>query len=767
MNDRTIPEAINPTANEASFTDDGSAGREAVSEWGFLHWTNAGADFRPTAMDGGSAGNAGAVFRPGRRAFLKASAVAGGGLLIGFHLPLANRAGEAQAATNEFIPNAWIRIDANDTVTLRVASSEMGQGVYTAIPMLLAEELECDWARIQVEMAPADKAYTNPLIGMQLTGGSTAVRAFWTPLRQAGAAARDLLIRAAAQTWKVQEDECRAENGVVLHQTGNLKASYGVLAAKAATLPVPSEVFLKEPGEFKLIGKSTARLDTPLKVNGSAVFGMDVKLPGLLTAVVARCPVFGGKPKKFDATKAKSVPGVSQVLSVHSGIAVVADSFWAAHQGRAALAVEWDEGAHAKLDSAEIRKQLERALKKKGVKARNDGDTVKALKAAPKIIEAVYEAPYLAHACMEPMNCTALVKKGSCELWVPTQNQTGAQFVAAQITGLPSEKIKVNTTFLGGGFGRRSEQDFVAEAVQLAMATGAPVKLIWTREDDMHHDYYRPATLNRLSAALDKDGMPLAWRHEIAGGSIFSRVFPNSIKDGVDNTSVEGAANLPYAIPNLLVTWAMENGAVPVGFWRSVGSSQNAYITECFLDELAAAAGKDPYEYRRALLTKHPRHLGVLELAAQKAGWGTPLQSGRTRGIAVAESFGSYCAQVAEVSVERGQVRVQRVVCAIDCGLVVNPDTVVAQMESGIVYGLTAALKGEITVRNGRIEQGNFNDYPLLRFEEMPDIEVHIVKSAEHPGGVGEPGTPPIAPAVANAVFAATGKPVRKLPIRV
>ena len=767
MNDRTIPEAINPTANEASFTDDGSAGREAVSEWGFLHWTNAGADFRPTAMDGGSAGNAGAVFRPGRRAFLKASAVAGGGLLIGFHLPLANRAGEAQAATNEFIPNAWIRIDANGTVTLRVASSEMGQGVYTAIPMLLAEELECDWARIQVEMAPADKAYTNPLIGMQLTGGSTAVRAFWTPLRQAGAAARDLLIRAAAQTWKVQEDQCRAENGVVLHQTGNLKASYGVLAAKAATLPVPSEVFLKEPGEFKLIGKSTARLDTPLKVNGSAVFGMDVKLPGLLTAVVARCPVFGGKPKKFDATKAKSVPGVSQVLSVHSGIAVVADSFWAAQQGRDALAVEWDEGAHAKLDSAEIRKQLERALKKKGVKARNDGDTVKALKAAPKIIEAVYEAPYLAHACMEPMNCTALVKKGSCELWVPTQNQTGAQFVAAQITGLPSEKIKVNTTFLGGGFGRRSEQDFVAEAVQLAMATGAPVKLIWTREDDMHHDYYRPATLNRLSAALDKDGNPVAWRHEIAGGSIFSRVFPNSIKNGVDNTSVEGAANLPYAIPNLQVTWAMENGVVPVGFWRSVGSSQNAYITECFLDELAAAAGKDPYEYRRTLLANHPRHLGVLELAAQKAGWGTPLQSGRTRGIAVAESFGSYCAQVAEVSVERGQVRVQRVVCAIDCGLVVNPDTVVAQMESGIVYGLTAALKGEITVRNGRIEQGNFNDYPLLRFEEMPDIEVHIVKSAEHPGGVGEPGTPPIAPAVANAVFAATGKPVRKLPIRV
>lgn len=701
-----------------------------------------------------------------RRLFLKAGAVAGGGLLIGFHLPLASRSGEAEAAVNEFVPNAWIRIDADDTVTLRVASSEMGQGVYTAIPMLLAEELDCDWARINVEMAPADKAYTNPIIGMQLTGGSTAVRAFWTPLRQAGATARDLLIRAAAQTWKVKEDECHAENGLVLHKTSTLKASYGALAMKAATLPVPSEVFLKEPGEFRLIGKSTPRLDTPLKVNGSAVFGIDVKLPGLLTAVVARCPVFGGKPKKFDATKAKDVPGVRQVLSIHSGIAVVADSFWAAQQARNALVVEWDEGAQAKLDSAAIRKQLELALKKKGVNARNDGDVAKAFKDATKRIEAVYEVPYLAHACMEPMNCTALVKKDSCELWVPTQNQTAAQFVASQITGLSLEKVKVNTTFLGGGFGRRSEQDFVAEAVQLAMATGTPVKLIWTREDDMQHDYYRPATLNRLSAALDKDGSPVAWRHEIAGGSIFSRVFPNAIKNGIDNTSVEGAANMPYAIPNLQVTWVMENGAVPVGFWRSVGSSQNAYVTECFLDELAAAAGKDPYEFRRALLTKHPRHLGVLELAAQKAGWGSPLPAGRARGIAVAEAFGSYCAQVAEVSVESGQVRVHRVVCAIDCGQVVNPDTVIAQMESGIVYGLTAALKGEITIKSGRVEQGNFHDYPLLRIDELPEIEVHIVKSSENPGGVGEPGTPPIAPAVANAVFAATGKPVRKLPYR-
>jgi isoquinoline 1-oxidoreductase beta subunit len=702
-----------------------------------------------------------------RRQFLKIGAVAGGGLLIGFHLPLASRAGEAEAAASGFAPNAWIRIDADDTVTLRVASSEMGQGVYTAIPMLLAEELECDWTRIKVEMAPADKAYTNPLIGQQLTGGSTAVRAFWTPLRQAGATGRDLLMRAAAQTWKVKEDECRAENGVVVHKTSQRKARYGDLAALAATLPVPSEVFLKEPAEFKLLGKFTPRLDTPRKINGSAVFGLDVKLPGLLTAVVARCPVFGGQLKKFDATKAKSIAGVRQVLAIQSGVAVVADNFWAAKQGRDALVLEWDDGPSAKQSSIGIRKQLEDALKKKTVSARHEGDTAKAFKAAAKRIEAVYEVPYLAHACMEPMNCTALVKPDSCELWVPTQGQTGAQLVASKITGLPPEKVKVNTTFLGGGFGRRSEQDFVAEAVQLAKATGAPVKLVWTREDDMQHDYYRPATLNRLSAALDKHGLPIAWQHDIAGASIFARVFPNSIKDGIDRTSVEGAANLPYAFPNLQVTWSMENGTVPVGFWRSVGSSQNAYVTECFLDELAAAARKDPYEFRRALLAKHPRHLGVLDLAASKAGWGKPLPNGRRRGIAVAEAFGSYCAQVAEVSVERGQVRVQRVVCAIDCGMVVNPDTIVAQMESGIVYGLTAALKGEITIQDGRVEQSNFHDYPLLRLDEMPEIEVHIVKSSEHPGGVGEPGTPPIAPAVANAVFAATGKPVRKLPIRI
>lgn len=700
---------------------------------------------------------------PNRRRFLKVSALAGGGLLIGFHLA----APHAADAPAEFAPNAWIRIDVNGLVTLRIGSSEMGQGVHTAIPMLLAEELDADWTRIKLEMAPADKAYTNPLIGQQLTGGSTTIRAFWTPLRQAGAAARSLLVRAAAKTWNVKEDECRTENGVVLHKASNRQARYGELATFAASLPAPGEVFLKDPDEFRLIGKSTPRLDTPLKVNGRAVFGIDIKLTGMLVAVVQRCPVFGGQLKKFDAAQARAVPGVVQVLAIHSGVAVVANGFWAAQRGRDALRVDWDEGTNAKLNSAGIRKKLEDALKKKGVVARSEGDAPKTLKKAAKRIEALYEVPYAAHACMEPMNCTALVKKDSCELWVPTQAQTSAQFVAAQITGLPADKIKVNTTFLGGGFGRRAEQDFVAEAVQLSMAMGAPVKLMWTREDDMRHDYYRPATLNRLTAALDADGKPLAWQHEIAGPSIMARVFPGAIKNGIDKTSVEGAANLPYAIPNLQVSWTMENGAVPVGFWRSVGSSQNAFVTECFMDELAAAAGKDPYEFRRALLAKHPRHLAVLELAASKAGWGAPLPAGRARGIAVAEAFGSYCAQVAEVVVENGKIWIQRVTCAIDCGQVVNPDTVIAQMESAIVYGLTAALKGEITLKNGRVEQSNFRDYPLLRMEEMPPIDVHIVKSGAHPGGVGEPGTPPIAPAVANAVFAATGKAVRKLPIRI
>jgi len=703
-----------------------------------------------------------------RREFFKVSAVAGGGLMLGFYLGGCEKITETLSVSEEpknFIPNAWLKIGTDDRVTIQVASSEMGQGVMTAIPMLIAEELDANWANVRAEFAPADKAYTNPIIGRQHTGGSTAVRGFWEIVRKAGATARDMLVAAAAQTWDVTADSCHTDNGEVVHPASGRRLRYGELVDKAATLPVPELVFVKEPHEFKIIGRSKPRLDTPAKVDGSAVFGQDVKRPGLLTATVLRCPVFGGKVKRFNADKAKAVKGVRAVVPISTGLAVVADNFWAAKLGRDALDVDWDFGPHSDMASTSIRAQFERAAAK-GVVVRNDGDTAGALKNSHKIVEAVYEVPYLAHACMEPMNCTADVRADGCDVWVPTQAQTSTQETAMRLTGLPREKVKVHTTFLGGGFGRRSEQDFVTDAVETSKAVGKPVKVIWTREDDIRHDYYRPATYNRLRAALGKTGLPVAWSHQIAGPSILARVFPDRTKDGTDWSNTEGASNIPYDIPNMHVTYAMVNPGVPVGFWRSVGSSQNAYITECFLDELAVTGRQDPFELRRRLMDNHPRHKGVLELAADKAGWNKPLPTGRYRGIAVAHSFASYVAQVAEVSIERGKVRVHRVVCALDCGMVVNPGIIEAQMESGIVYGLTAALKGEITLDKGRVVQSNFHDYPLLTMEEMPAVEVHIVQSTEPPGGVGEPGVPPIAPAVANAVFAATGKPVRRLPIR-
>ncbi|MEJ2347327.1 MAG: xanthine dehydrogenase family protein molybdopterin-binding subunit [Gammaproteobacteria bacterium] len=709
----------------------------------------------------------GATINLGRRRFLQISAAAGGGLLVGFQIPALARgmASEPAEGGDRFVPNAWIRIDPDDHVTVMVGSSEMGQGVMTSIPMLAAEELDADWQQVTARFAPADKAYTNPIIGQQLTGGSTAVRAFWKPVREAGAAAREVLIAAAAKIWGVSAHSCHAEAGQVIHGASGRKLRYGQLVHLAAKMPVPASVLLKEPDEFRLIGKPVDRLDVPAKVDGGAVFGQDVQLPGMLVATVRRCPVFGGKLGHFDATKAKAVKGVRHVMPVASGFAVVADTFWAAKQGLEAVQVSWDKGTHAGLDSDGITRQFQQALDH-GATAARHGNAEHALSTAARTVEADYQVPYLAHACMEPMNCTADVRADGCDVWVPTQAQTRAQATAAGITGLPIEKVQIHTTFLGGGFGRRSEQDFLADAVNLSKQVGAPVKVLWTREEDTRHDFYRPAAYSRLRAGLDGDGMPVAWLHRIASPSIMNRVAPGAIHNGIDNTSVEGAANLPYAIPNLHVTYAMVNPGVPVGFWRSVGSSQNAYITECFLDEVAAAAGKDPFELRRHLLRDKPRHRKVLETAAQMAGWGRPLPKGRFRGVAVAEAFTSYCAQVAEVSVAGGQVRVHRVVCAIDCGTVVNPNTVEAQMESAIVYGLTAALKGEITIKGGAVQQGNFDDYQMLRMNEMPEVEVHIVRNGEAPGGIGEPGTPPIAPAVANAVFAATGKPVRSLPIR-
>jgi len=700
-----------------------------------------------------------------RRDFLKFGAAAGG-LLLGLRLPSTARARDG-ATDGPFAPNAWIRIDTNGSVLFMVARSEMGQGVMTALPMLLAEELEVGLDQITVRFAPADPAYTNRLIGQQLTGGSTSVRDAWTKLREAGAVARTLLVEAAAARWHVPAADCRAERGRVIHPGGDLRLGYGSLAAEAAELPLPAGVFLKEPDEWRLIGTAAPRLDTPDKVNGRARFGIDVRLTDKVVASVERCPVFGGTVGSFDATAATAVPGVIAVLLIGSGIAVVAEDTWTAFQARKALTIDWDLGDGAGVSSASIRERFAARLDDGGVDVRGDGDAAGALAGAVTTIEAVYETPFQAHACMEPMNCTADVRDDGCDVFVPTQAQTRCQNVAMEITGLPAEKVRVHTTFLGGGFGRRGEQDFVGDAVELSKTLGRPVQVVWTREDDIRHDFYRPAGLNRLRGGLDAGGRPMAWQHRIVGPSILSRVAPGAVAGGSDRTSVEGAANLPYAIPNIQVTYRLDNTPVPVGFWRAVGSSQNAWITECFLDELAAAGGHDPLALRRELLAGHPRHLGVLNLAAEKAGWDKPARDGRHRGIAVAESFGSFVAQVAEISIDGGRVRVHRVVCAVDCGQVINPDTVVAQMESGIVYGLTATLKSAITIAGGRVEQGNFDDFPLLRFAETPAIEVHIVPSDEDPGGVGEPGLPPIAPAVCNAVFAATGKPVRSLPIRV
>jgi isoquinoline 1-oxidoreductase beta subunit len=705
----------------------------------------------------------GVRFDVSRRHFLKAGAAAGGGLAIALYLPTA--AGRAAEADTAFAPNAWLVIEPSGDVVIRVASSEMGQGVMTAMPMLVAEELDADWSRVRVETAPEGKPYYNPLLGSQSTGGSTAVRGFWNTVREAGAVAREMLVVAAAQRWQVDASQCRTGKGAVAHPGSGRQAGYGELAEAAARLPVPAAAFLKDPADFTLVGTSVPRVDTPSKVDGTAQFGLDVRMPGMLVAVVARSPAFGGRARSFDADGARSVRGVRHVVPLEHGVAVIADGFWPAAKGRDALRAQWDAGPDSGLDSAAIAKRFAAAVKN-GVEARREGDVDTAFDAAARRIEAVYDVPYLAHACMEPMNCTAHVRADGCDVWAPTQSQTSTRKKAAEITGLPIDQVTVHTTFLGGGFGRRSEVDFVAEAVTLSKTVGAPVKVVWTREDDMHHDFYRPATHNRLRAGLDADGRLVAWEHRIASPSILARRFPDAVKNGIDRTSVEGAANLPYSVPNLLVTCARVDAGVPVGFWRSVGSSQNAFVTECFLDEVARAAGVDPLEMRRRLLADEPRHLGVLNLAADRAGWSLPTPAGRHRGIAVAESFGSFVAQVAEVSLEQGEVRVHRVVCAIDCGLTVNPDTIEAQMESGIVYGLTAALYGEITIRDGGVVQGNFDDYPLLRLKDMPRVEVHIVQSGEHPGGVGEPGTPPIAPAVANAVAAATGKPVRSLPIR-
>jgi isoquinoline 1-oxidoreductase beta subunit len=697
-----------------------------------------------------------------RREFLETGA-AGAALVLGFTIPGCR---PSEPAGPPVALNAWLRIGADESILVVVDRSEMGQGVATALPMLVAEELEADWSRIRIEFAPADPVYANRLFGIQATGGSSSVRAAWQPLRQAGAAARETLIAAAAQGWGVSPSECRAEQGTVIHGSSRRRASYGRLVQRAATLPVPENVPLKDPKDWRIIGTRVPRLDTPPKVTGQAEFGIDVKVPDLKVALIARCPVLGGTVRSFDATRAQAVPGVRTVAQVSSGVAVVADGYWAARKGRDALDIIWDEGRNARVSSETIARDLRRLAGGRAAVARHEGNPSSALAGARTRLDAEYEAPFLAHATMEPMNATAHVRADGVDIWAPTQFQEMSRQLGAQIGGVPLEQVRVHTTYLGGGFGRKFELDFIQDALEVSKAAGAPVKVVWSREDDIQHQPYRPVSYHRLRAGLDAQGRPVAWTHRVVAPSIVARLFPQMVQNGLDTETVEGAIELPYAVPNVHVDNVMADVGFPVGFWRSVNHSFNAFVVESFIDELAHAAKHDPYEFRRALLGRAPRHLRALELAATRAGWGSPPPSGRGRGIAVWKSFESYVAQVAEVSVATdGAVRVHRVVCAIDCGPVVNPYTIEAQMESGIVFGLTAALYGEITLENGRVRQSNFHDYRMLLLSEMPEVEVHIVPSTDSQGGVGEVATPPIAPAVCNAIFAATGKRVRKLPI--
>ncbi|OLB86375.1 MAG: twin-arginine translocation pathway signal protein [Acidobacteria bacterium] len=705
-----------------------------------------------------------------RREFLKFSLAAGGGLLIGFSLPGADMFATAQAqSTTVFMPNAFLRIGTDDRVTVIVNHSEMGQGVYTALPMLLAEELDADWNKIGFESAPVDPKYNHPVFGMQITGGSSSVWSAFEQYRKAGAAARGMLIAAAAQQWNVNPATLRTDSGAVFDGT-NRKLTYGQLAEAAAKLTPPAEVTLKDPKTFKLIGKPVKRLDTSEKINGKAVFGLDVKMPGMLTAVVARPPIFGATMKSFDDSRARTMPGVRKIAAVPSGVAVIADSFWQAKMAREALHVDWDDSAMRTFSTNQMMQQFREQAKSPGTNVRREGDPDAAFAQAAKKIEAVYEVPYLPHAMMEPLNCAVDLRADTCEIWTGTQFQTVDRANAAKIAGLPPERVQIHTTYLGGGFGRRAnpQSDFVVEAVHVAKVAGAPVKVVWTREDDMQGGWYRPAFLHAIAGSIDSNGNPVSWRSRLVGQSIFAGTMFEAMMKGkeYDPASVEGVDDLPYAIPNLAVESHKADVKVPVQWWRSVGHSHTGFATECFIDELAVLAQKDPYQFRRALLPKHPRHLAVLDLAAQKAGWGKPLPKGRARGIAVHFAFESYNAQVAEVSVDDGKIRVHRIVSAVDCGRYVNPGIIAAQLEGGAIFGASAALFQEFTFENGRLQQTNFHTFPMMRMNECPEIETHIVENNEKSGGIGEPGVPCTAPAIANAVFAATGKRIRKLPIR-
>ena len=697
-----------------------------------------------------------------RRNFLKSTGAAGGGLLVGMTLPL-TQGQQAQAAGTLYTPNAWVHIADDNTITLLSARSEMGQGVYTSMPMLIAEELNVDLKKVKVAIAPPGAVYTNALLGAQITGGSTSVRDGWEKLRVAGAQVREMLVAAAAARWGVPAASLKAENGVV--SGGGKRATYGELAAEASKLPVPEKPAIKDPKDFRIVGKSTKRLDTPAKTFGTAEFGIDVVLPGMVYASLEQCPVIGGKVKSFDGAKAKSMPGVIDVVQINDGVAVVADTYWHAKKARDSLKVDWDEGAGASLSSDSMMAGIRTASAsgKALVIGKPTGNVADAMKGAAKVVKAEYTLPHQAHAPLEPMNFTADWNNGKPLLIGPTQFQQGAQGAVAAVLGIKPEDITLKTTFLGGGFGRRLELDFVTQAVQISKAVGKPVKLLWTREDDMTHDYYRPQALNQLEAGVDAAGNPVALKFKVTSQSVTQRAF-GLPKDTLDPFMAE-AAVAAYEIPNTQHDLVIHDTGHRVGYWRAVSHNMNAFANESFMDELALSAGKDPYQYRMALLKNKPRFANVLKLAAEKAGWGTKLAAGRGRGIALMEGYDTYMAQVAEVSVVDNKVKVHRVVVAVDLGRMVNPDTVRAQIQSSVAFGMSAALKSKITIDKGRVKETNFDTFEVVRMNEVPPIDIVIVPSTEKPGGIGEPATALIGPAIANAVVAAGGKRVRTLPI--
>ena len=725
-------------------------------------------------------------FNPGRRNFLITSLATGAGLTLALYLPGCGRKDESASGPGKtgkdmskaarFEPNAFVRVTSDDRVIVVAKHLEMGQGTYTGLATLIADELGARWEQVTVEAAPANAALYNNLFWGQAqgTGGSTAIANSFKQMREAGAAARAMLAAAAAEAWKVPASEIKARDGMLTHEKSGKSAKLGEFAEAASKQPVPTDVSLKDPSEFQLIGKPLARIDNRDKVTGKAVFTQDIQLPGMLVAVVAHAPRFGATVKKFDAIETNKVKGVKQVVQIPTGVAVLAEHTWAAIKGRNALKVEWDESNTLNQGSAELLANYKSMAKKGGKVARNDGDAAGRLKKAKKVISASVHVPYLAHAAMEPMNCVMQLTETGCEIWNGAQIHTLDQLAVSKALNLEPQQVKINTLYAGGSFGRRANplSDYVVELASIVKATSskAPIKLVWTREDDMRGGYYRPMYYHELKASLGKDGLPEAWHHHIVGQSIIAGTAfePNMIIDEVDVTSVEGASNIPYTVPNVSVRLSTPKLPVTVQWWRSVGSTHTAFAVETFIDQLARAAGQDPVEYRRKLLTQHPRHLGVLNLAAEKSGWGTPLAKNRARGIAVHESFSTYVAQVAEVTLNADKTfSVDRVVIAVDCGIAVNPDNVRAQMEGGMGFGLAPALVSEITLNKGAVTQSNFHDYQVLRINQMPKVEVHIVNSAEAPSGVGEPGTPVIAPAVANALFALTGKPFDRLPLKI